>query len=155
MERGRNTKAVIDSALGFVELSSEDPPRTRKFLEVAFGWRFQERSMPQGRYLSFELSGGGAGGIRPTRPTESPSTLSYLRVPDLAVALKAVEEAGGSIVLPRVDVPAMGSFFGSRFRVGRYWLAGKTRRPGRQIRRSSNVGSKGRRGGLSGGNAEG
>jgi uncharacterized protein len=98
-------------ALGFVELSSEDPRATRSFLESVFHWKFTSRAMPQGEYLAYEAPGGGRGGIRPTRPTEAPASLSYLRVTDLADALRRVEAAGGTIVLPRVDVPGMGSFF--------------------------------------------
>jgi uncharacterized protein len=105
------SRAKVETSLGFFELASEDPSGTRRFLESAFGWNFRETPMPQGRYLSFTIPGGGQGGVRATQPTESPSTLSYVRVPDLRRALDAVEKAGGTIVLPRVDVPDMGSFF--------------------------------------------
>lgn len=99
------------TALGFIELASERPAETRRFLEAAFGWTFQERPMPRGTYLAFAVPGGGTGGIRPTQPTESPSTISYVRVPNLEAARTRVEAAGGTVVLPRVDVPGMGSFF--------------------------------------------
>jgi uncharacterized protein len=98
-------------SLEFVEYASEDPGATRRFLEVAFDWRFRIRPMPAGEYLAAEAPGGGRGGIRPTRPTEAPSSLSYIRVADLAKALERVQSAGGAVVLPRVDVPGMGSFF--------------------------------------------
>jgi len=99
------------TSFAFTEMASEDPAATQRFLQRAFGWRFRSVAMPQGEYRSFEIPGGGRGGIRPTRPTESPSSLSYIRVEDLARAQATVERAGGSIVLPRVDVPGMGSFF--------------------------------------------
>ena len=67
--------------------------------------------MPGGEYLSFRTPEGGQGGVRPTRPTESPSSLSYVRVADLEAVERKVRKAGGRIVLPRVDVPEMGSFF--------------------------------------------
>ena len=67
--------------------------------------------MPHGPYLSFTDPEGGRGGIRSTRPTEAPSTISYVRVADLDAALARVHRAGGTVVLPRVDVPGMGSFF--------------------------------------------
>jgi uncharacterized protein len=98
-------------SLDFVELASEDPGATRRFLEKVFGWSFRARAMPQGEYLAYDAPGGGHGGIRPTRPTEAPSSLSYIRVNDLAKALERVQAAGGTVVLPRVDVPEMGSFF--------------------------------------------
>jgi predicted enzyme related to lactoylglutathione lyase len=99
------------TSLAFTELASEDPAATQRFLERVFHWRFRSVRMPAGEYRSFEIPGGGRGGIRPTQPTESPSSLSYIRVPDLEIALVQVSKAGGAIVLPRVDVPHMGSFF--------------------------------------------
>jgi len=95
----------------FTEMASEDPAATRTFLERAFRWNFRSMRMPQGEYLSFEIPGGGRGGIRPTQPTESPSSLSYIRVNDLDSARERVLREGGTVVLPRVNVPGMGSFF--------------------------------------------
>ena len=95
----------------FIELASEDPGATRRFLEEVFDWKFQTRRMPQGEYLSYDAPGGTRGGIRPTQPTEAPSSLSYVRVTDLSKALRQVQASGGVVVLPRVDVPGMGSFF--------------------------------------------
>jgi uncharacterized protein len=95
----------------FVEFACEDPAGTRKFLTSVFAWKFRTVSMPGGQYLSFRTREGGQGGVRPTRPTESPSSLSYVRVADLDAALRKVQKAGGRVVLPRVDVPGMGSFF--------------------------------------------
>ncbi|MCI4368403.1 MAG: VOC family protein [Thermoplasmata archaeon] len=103
--------ALGPASFAFTEMASEDPARSRRFLERVFGWRFRATVMPQGEYLAFEAPDGGRGGIRPTRSTESPSSLSYVRVSDLDSAQAQVEREGGTIVLPRVDVPKMGSFF--------------------------------------------
>lgn len=99
------------TSFAFTEMASDDPAATRKFLQRVFHWKFRSVRMPQGEYLSFEIPGGGRGGIRPTQPTESPSSLSYIRVPDLDAALARITGAQGTVVLPRVDVPGMGSFF--------------------------------------------
>lgn len=69
-------KDALSTSLAFTEVASEDPAATRKFLERVFRWTFSSVRMPQGEYLSFEIPGGGRGGIRPTQPTESPSSLS-------------------------------------------------------------------------------
>jgi uncharacterized protein len=105
------TRKMRPSPLAFVELASEDLSTTRQFLGKVFGWKFRSVQMPAGEYLSFRTPGGGQGGVRSTRPDESPSSLSYVRVRDLDAALQRVERSGGRIVLPRVDVPGMGSFF--------------------------------------------
>jgi uncharacterized protein len=100
-----------DGSMAFSEFSSTDPAATRSFLEKVFGWRFESVKFPMGEYLSFRTPGGGQGGIRPTQAKELPGSTSYVRVDDLDAARKNVERAGGEIVLPRVDVPGMGSFF--------------------------------------------
>jgi uncharacterized protein len=102
--------AVPDATMAFTELSSSDSEATRRFLEEVFGWSFTRMKMLGGEYLSFEAPGG-RGGIRPTRPTEMPNSMNYVRVPDLDAALRKIKVGGGEVVLPRVDVPGMGSFF--------------------------------------------
>ncbi|TLZ43385.1 MAG: VOC family protein [Methanobacteriota archaeon] len=102
----------------FTELASTDPATTRSFLEKVFGWSFASTKMPMGEYLSYRTPTGGQGGVRPTRGTEAPTSMSYVRVPDLDAALQKIRRAGGDIVLPRVDVPGMGSFFWFRIPSG-------------------------------------
>ncbi|HEV2316147.1 MAG TPA: VOC family protein [Thermoplasmata archaeon] len=99
-----------EGGVAFTELASDDPHATRRFLEKVFGWKFRSVTMPAGEYLSYETPDG-RGGIRPLRAPETPSSLSYVRVRDLAEAQRRVETAGATVVLPRVDVPGMGSFF--------------------------------------------
>ncbi len=110
-KRTSATPSVMDGTIAFSELSSTDPAATRGFLEKVFSWRFQTMKFPMGEYLSFETPGGGRGGVRPTQAKEIPGSMNYVRVEDLDAARKRIERAGGDIVLPRVDVPGMGSFF--------------------------------------------
>jgi uncharacterized protein len=98
-----------EGSLAFTELASEDPRATRRFLERVFGWKFQSVQMPMGEYLSYQTPDG-RGGIRPVRASEPPSSLAYVRVGDLSAAQQRIESEGAVIVLPRVDVPGMGSF---------------------------------------------
>ena len=102
--------AGLDATMAFTELASADPAATRRFLEKVFGWSFESVKMLGGEYLSFEAPGG-RGGIRPTGPTENPNSTNYVRVKDLDGALMKIKASGGEVVLPRVDVPGMGSFF--------------------------------------------
>ena len=100
-----------DGTMAFSELSSTDPVATRNFLEKVFAWRFESLKFPLGEYLSFQAPGGGRGGIRPVQAKEIPGSMNYVRVEDLDAASRKIERAGGAIVLPRVDIPGMGSFF--------------------------------------------
>jgi uncharacterized protein len=110
MDEPPAARSPEEGGLAFTELASEDPPASRRFLEKVFGWKFRSVAMPMGEYLAYETPDG-RGGIRPVRSSEPPSSLSYIRVRDLAEAQARVESAGAQIVLPRVDVPGMGCFF--------------------------------------------
>ncbi|TMI12671.1 hypothetical protein E6H33_10555 [Candidatus Bathyarchaeota archaeon] len=97
--------------MGFTELSSTDSGATRSFLEKAFHWKFEEVKMPNGLYLSYRGPNGSSLGIRPAQKSETPTSMNYVRVEDLKQAETTVLEAGGKIILPRTDIPGMGSFF--------------------------------------------
>ena len=93
------------------ELVSTDPDAKRNFLEQVFNWRFQTVNSPQGEMISYKTPGGIQGSIRKTNPKEPPMSMNYILVDDLELAEKKILTSGGEIVLPRVDVPNMGSFF--------------------------------------------
>ena len=101
----------MTATIGFTELSSTNSEASRTFLEKAFHWKFQEIQMPNGKYLSHRSPEGFQLGIRTAQHSEAPGSINYVRVKDLQQAEKSVKDAGGSIVLPRTDIPAMGSFF--------------------------------------------
>jgi uncharacterized protein len=114
----KDTESRADGVPAFTELASSDPAASRRFLEKVFGWTFESTKMPMGDYLSYRTSGGGQGGIRATQSNESPTSTNYVRVADLDAALQKIKRAGGDVVLPRVDVPGMGSFFWFRIPSG-------------------------------------
>ena len=98
-------------AMAFTELASTNLSETRKFLEETFGWKFDSVQMPTGQYLTFENSAGTTVGIRPAQKSEIPGSTNYVRVDDLDEAESNVRKKGGQIILPRADIPGMGSFF--------------------------------------------
>jgi hypothetical protein len=93
------------------ELVSDDPSATKQFLSKVFDWTFEKMSTPAGDYHMLQTPGGGRGGLRNSGDNEKPIVTNYILVDDLDAAQKKVEKAGGRIVLPRTDVPGMGSFF--------------------------------------------
>jgi uncharacterized protein len=97
--------------IGFTELSSTDSRATRSFLEKVFLWKFEEVPMPNGQYLSYRSPDGNTLGIRSAQQSEGPSSMNYVRVKNLKEAEARVLDAGGKIVLPRTEIPGMGSFF--------------------------------------------
>jgi uncharacterized protein len=97
--------------IGFTELSTTNSTATRSFLEKAFRWKFEEIEMPAGKYLSYRSPNGNTLGIRMTQQSEAPTSVNYVRVEDLKKAETRVRDLGGKIILPRTDIPGMGSFF--------------------------------------------
>src|SRR3989454_9365497 len=96
---------------GFLRVFEHRSSRDPEFLGEGFRLALRVREVPHGRLPLVPNAGGGQGGVRPAQAKEIPGSTSYVRVDDLDAARKKVERAGGQIVLPRVDVPGMGSFF--------------------------------------------
>ncbi|HEY6238496.1 MAG TPA: VOC family protein, partial [Thermoplasmata archaeon] len=68
-------------AIVHVELSSKDPPATRKFLTGVFGWKFKkEETMPEMEYWTFDAGSGPGGGIMKPMEGMPPGTLNYVLV---------------------------------------------------------------------------
>ena len=109
--KGDHNRPRTIGITAFTELSSTNPNETRRFLEEAFGWKFDTVQMPQGQYLTHQSPEGGTVGIRPAHGPEPPRSTNYVLVDDLEVAEKKVRQTGGEILLPRTDIPDMGSFF--------------------------------------------
>lgn len=97
--------------IAHTEISSTDPAKARDFLAKVFHWEFRTVKTPAGDRFSFETSGGAEGSVRKTAKGELPATVNYVLVEDVSVAEADIKKAGGEIVLPRMDVPHMGSFF--------------------------------------------
>ncbi|HVH14277.1 MAG TPA: VOC family protein [Candidatus Angelobacter sp.] len=97
--------------MAFTELASTNPNETRKFLEETFGWKFDSVQMPTGSYLTFQNPKGTTVGIRTAQKSEIPGSTNYVLVDDLDQAERNVRKKGGQIILPRTDIPSMGSFF--------------------------------------------
>jgi uncharacterized protein len=101
----------LPGMVGLTELASKDPASTRQFLERVFHWKFDTVQMPQGEYLTHRASVGSGVGIRATRVDETPASMNYVLVEDLAAAERKIRDSGGEIVLDKTEIPGMGSFF--------------------------------------------
>jgi predicted enzyme related to lactoylglutathione lyase len=111
MESERPNLKRVFGMIAHTELVSTDPASTRDFLKRVFDWRFESMETPQGEMISYQTPGGAQGSIRKTSPKELPLSMNYILVDDLSSAEKKILASGGEIVLSRVDVPDMGSFF--------------------------------------------
>jgi predicted enzyme related to lactoylglutathione lyase len=98
-------------AIVHVELSSKDPPATRKFLTGVFGWKFKkEESMPEMEYWTFDAGSGPGGGIMKPMEGMPPGTLNYVLVDSIDAAVKKITAHGGNIMMPKQEIPNVGWF---------------------------------------------
>ncbi|HTT14537.1 MAG TPA: VOC family protein [Thermoplasmata archaeon] len=102
--------------MAHAELISKDPAATQKFLEKAFGLKFDVMGPEMGHYRmhrgqanSAPNAAAGDIGIRGLMgPSEHPGTVSYLTIPDIDEALKAVKEAGAKVIMDKTEIPTVG-----------------------------------------------
>ena len=94
-----------------IELSSNDPVTTRRFLESVFGWSFAPPPDSADDELAFHTPEGGEGLLHAARSYEPSTRINRVRVSDLGTTLERVQRAGATLLMPRVDAPGLGSFF--------------------------------------------
>jgi predicted enzyme related to lactoylglutathione lyase len=92
--------------INYIEFVSTDLERTKRFYSEVFGWSFQDWGPD---YASFRAGAAGIdGGFRKGTESEEPAKSAPLIVlysADLNATQKAVESAGGSIVVPTFEFP--------------------------------------------------
>jgi predicted enzyme related to lactoylglutathione lyase len=91
------------------ELWSEDPGRTAEFYQKVFGWTIT--TLPELNYRLVETGGPGGinGGIMKPQRGPWPGKLAlYIDVDDIERFTQKIQQAGGKIVVEKVDVPGVG-----------------------------------------------
>ena len=103
MTRGRARPIWID-------LASADPEGSRAFYSKVFGWHAEPSPDPAyGGYAVATLGGRDVAGIGPKMQPEAPSAWSiYIGTDDAQALADRVTSAGGSIVVPPMDVGDQG-----------------------------------------------
>lgn len=95
----------------YLEIVTTDVDATCSALETLHGVQFGCPVTYLGSARVVELEGGGSIGVRePISDYETPIVRSYLRVPDLKLAVKQAIEAGAVIDHTATDVAGLGEF---------------------------------------------
>lgn len=94
----------------FFELSADDPDRAMKFYEKVFGWKFQQYEGQEYWLATTGAKGdiGIDGAIQPRKPKSAP-VVNTIGVTNLDEAIKKVEQNGGKIAVPKIDIPNVGT----------------------------------------------
>jgi predicted enzyme related to lactoylglutathione lyase len=92
-----------------VELAATDRKALSKFYANVFGWQVED--IDQLNYTTFKSGDGLGGGFNPvSKETPQGTTLVYIATDDVTESLKAVERAGGTILVPESEIPNTGKF---------------------------------------------
>jgi predicted enzyme related to lactoylglutathione lyase len=102
------------------EIPADDRQRASEFYRSIFGWEIQsmdEMGMPYTLVRSVSVGddqiptepGAINGGIM-DREAELPAPVITVDVESIDAALQRIEQAGGSVVRPRAEIPGMGAF---------------------------------------------
>ena len=94
----------------WVDLFSSDVDRARSFYEQVLGWSSESAGDEYGGYVNFSKDGlRVAGGMANDGSTGQPDAWSvYLAVEDAAATVDAASAAGASVIVPAMDVMALG-----------------------------------------------
>jgi predicted enzyme related to lactoylglutathione lyase len=95
----------------WVDLSSPDTAASRDFYARLFGWKVEVEPDPQyGGYAQAFLGGKVVAGIGPKMMAEAPTAWSiYIGTSDIAAMMAKVQAAGGTVVVPPMQVGEQGS----------------------------------------------
>jgi hypothetical protein len=94
------------------ELNCRDVDGAKAFYEAVFGWTSQTHQIgpPLGSYTQFDLGGDTIGGMLPMPPMVPDDVpqywLVYFAVDDCEAAVAQVQELGGGMMVPPMDVDA-------------------------------------------------
>lgn len=98
--------------IAHTEFASSDVEASRSFFVQAFGWNFEAVERPDGPYELFRTPQRMGGGIRQVEPGETPRVVPFVEMRDLASAQQVMTNAGGRILVPRIDLAeGQGSYF--------------------------------------------
>lgn len=103
-----------EGLFGWVDLSTSDVPAAKEFYTRLFGWTYQDLPTPVGiDYTQFYLDGQLVAGAGPLPPDASAAGMpsmwnSYAIVADADAVLAKVAPAGGTVLMPGMDVMDQG-----------------------------------------------
>ncbi len=101
---------MAQEAFLHVEIPAVDARGAGAFYHEVFGWEVVTNE--EHNYVTFEAGHGMRGGfVGPQEPTYRPDRLLvYLVTDDIEAKLAEVEAHGGKVVMPKTDIPHVGSW---------------------------------------------
>jgi hypothetical protein len=94
------------------EIYTDDPKAAQPFYQDVFGWKFQKF---EGGPMEYWLITTGPdnepginGGLTRPREGQNPGTINTVAVQSLDQTIKKIEQQGGKLCLPKMEIPKVG-----------------------------------------------
>ncbi|MEU9732843.1 VOC family protein [Streptomyces sp. NPDC048002] len=99
------TTRFVNGAPNWVDVGTSDIAGATSFYRALFGWEFRSAGSESGGYGFFQLDGRtAAGGMQITPEQGPPGWNVFFRSQDADATARAVERAGGTVLMPPGDV---------------------------------------------------
>lgn len=98
-------------AISWSELVTSDLAAARAFYSKLFGWSTKDMPVASGSYATCQVGDASVAGIMsvPAEAKGMPPTWGiYVTVDDVDATLKQVEQLGGKVLMPPMEVPGVG-----------------------------------------------
>ena len=92
----------------YVDIGSPDPDATAAFYGALFGWQVNDLGPDAGGYKMAQIDGDDVAGIGPQQAPGPPYWTTYISVDNVDDTTKKVEAAGGTVLVPAMDVMQAG-----------------------------------------------
>ncbi|WP_328875070.1 VOC family protein [Streptomyces sp. NBC_00287] len=103
------TTRFVQGAPNWVDVGTTDIEGAASFYRALFGWEFRSAGPEAGGYGFFQLDGKTAAAGMQTTPEQGPPAWNvYFQSRDADATAKAVEQAGGRVLVPPDDVMGQG-----------------------------------------------
>jgi uncharacterized protein len=105
-----DTATALINKPAWVDLATTDQPGAEAFYTKLFGWQTEVNPDPQyGGYALARLGGQDVAGIgRVQSPDQPPAWTVYIGADDAEAIGRKVEAAGGTVVVPALEIPGQG-----------------------------------------------
>jgi predicted enzyme related to lactoylglutathione lyase len=105
-----DTSVIAPGVPSWVDLSTPDVEASKRFYSALFGWQADTMSDPgAGGYTMFRLGDKQVAGAGPAQdPQQPPAWTTYVSVEDADAVAARVGEAGGTVLMPPMDVMEAG-----------------------------------------------
>lgn len=113
----------------YIDIGSPDIAATKAFYGSLFGWEFEDLGEEAGNYNLATIGGDLVAGVGPAQNPGPPFWSTYVAVDDADLIDKIIQDAGGTVVVPPMDVMTAGRMGVYIDRNGAFfstWQAGDT-----------------------------